>query len=88
MREPTLHEYTTTCLNRLAVNLGEHFHGVTDLHEKIMRDVEKPLLTFALAKCGGNQILAAQVLGINRNTLRKRMRKYGLPFPRGHYGHS
>jgi len=40
--------------------------------------VEKPLLEVVMSHTGGNQTLAAQVLGINRNTLRKKMQQYGV----------
>jgi Fis family transcriptional regulator len=40
--------------------------------------VEKPMLEFILHKVGGNQSKAAEVLGLNRNTLRKKMAEYHL----------
>jgi DNA-binding protein Fis len=43
-----------------------------------MARVEQPLLRHALELCGGNQLKAAKLLGINRNTLRKRLRLLGL----------
>ncbi len=46
------------------------------LHEMVMRAVERPLLRFALERCGGNQSAAAELLGINRNTLRKKLLDY------------
>jgi Fis family transcriptional regulator len=48
------------------------------LHEMVMLAVERPLLKFALDKAGGNQSAAAELLGINRNTLRKKLCEYGL----------
>jgi Fis family transcriptional regulator len=48
------------------------------LHEMVMTAVERPLLQFALERCGGNQSAAAELLGINRNTLRKRLIAHGL----------
>ena len=48
------------------------------LHEMVMLAVERPLLMFALDKAGGNQSAAADLLGINRNTLRKKLCDYGL----------
>jgi two-component system nitrogen regulation response regulator GlnG len=44
------------------------------LHERIIREVEKPLITAALAATRGNQLRAAELLGLNRNTLRTRIR--------------
>jgi two-component system nitrogen regulation response regulator GlnG len=43
-----------------------------------MARMELPLLRHALELCGGNQLRAARLLGINRNTLRKRLRLLGL----------
>jgi DNA-binding protein Fis len=43
-----------------------------------MSKVEKPLLVQILRRVGGNQVQAAKILGINRNTLRKKIKQYGL----------
>jgi two-component system nitrogen regulation response regulator GlnG len=48
------------------------------LYRSVMARVELPLLRHALELCGGNQLKAAKLLGINRNTLRKRLRLLGL----------
>jgi two-component system nitrogen regulation response regulator GlnG len=48
------------------------------LYRSIMAQVELPLLRQALELSGGNQLKAARLLGINRNTLRKRLRLLGL----------
>ena len=44
------------------------------LYHRILREVEYPLLSAALAATRGNQIRAADLLGVNRNTLRKKIR--------------
>ena len=49
-----------------------------DMHNLIMTKVEKPLLIQMLRRVGGNQVQASKILGINRNTLRKKMKQYGL----------
>lgn len=49
-----------------------------NLHELIIKKVEKPLLAQILRRTGNNQVHAARILGINRNTLRKKMKMYGL----------
>jgi Fis family transcriptional regulator, factor for inversion stimulation protein len=54
---------------------GQPPHAVYDM---VLNCVEKPMLEFILNKVGGNQSKAAEVLGINRNTLRKKMAQYGL----------
>jgi two-component system, NtrC family, nitrogen regulation response regulator GlnG len=48
------------------------------LYRSIMARVELPLLRSILELSGGNQLKAARMLGINRNTLRKRLRLLGL----------
>ncbi len=54
------------------------------LYRSVMARVELPLLRQALELAGGNQLKAARLLGINRNTLRKRLRQLGLlPAARG-----
>jgi two-component system nitrogen regulation response regulator GlnG len=64
--------------------LGNYFGGFGDtlpppgLYDRILRDVESPLITAALAATRGNQIRAAELLGLNRNTLRKKIRDHKL----------
>lgn len=48
------------------------------LYAHMLQEVERPLLILALQRCEGNQLKAAALLGINRNTLRKKLRDYGL----------
>ena len=50
-----------------------------DLHALALSWVERPLLEFVLEKTGGNQLRAADILGINRNTLRKKITALGIP---------
>jgi len=49
------------------------------LYHRILRDIEGPLIGAALAATRGNQIRAAELLGLNRNTLRKKVRDLDLP---------
>lgn len=49
-----------------------------DLYQMVLEQVEKPLLEKALHYSDGNQSRAAQLLGINRGTLRKKLRSYSL----------
>jgi two-component system nitrogen regulation response regulator GlnG len=60
--------------------LARYFSGFDDglpppgLYHRILREVEAPLLSAALTATRGNQIRAADLLGVNRNTLRKKIR--------------
>lgn len=60
--------------------LSSHFSGFPNgvpppgLYHRILKEIEIPLLTAALAATRGNQIRAADLLGLNRNTLRKKIR--------------
>ncbi|PKY11908.1 Fis family transcriptional regulator [Acidithiobacillus marinus] len=49
-----------------------------NLHAQIIEQVERTLIDHTLKKCGGQRSTAAQWLGINRNTLRKKLQNYGL----------
>ncbi len=48
------------------------------MYEMVMSCVEKPLIEVVLHRVGGNQTQAAELLGLNRNTLRKKIRIYGI----------
>ncbi|WP_313951748.1 helix-turn-helix domain-containing protein [Accumulibacter sp.] len=43
------------------------------VYEMVIRSVERPMLEVVLKQAGGNQTFAAEILGINRNTLRKKL---------------
>lgn len=51
---------------------------LNDLYSLVMEQVEKPLLELTLQSCDGNQVRAAQLLGINRNTLKKKIDTYKI----------
>ena len=51
---------------------------VTDVYRLVMSEVEAPLLESVLKHTSGNQTKAAEVLGLNRGTLRKKLKIYGL----------
>ena len=54
---------------------GSRPHALLDM---VTTAVERPLLQFAMARSDGNQCAAAELLGINRNTLRKKLQQYRL----------
>ncbi len=54
-----------------------------DVYEQVIAEVERPLIRMTLAAMRGNQIKAAAVLGLNRNTLRKKIRQLDIEVVRG-----
>lgn len=50
----------------------------TELYELILKEMERPLLSIVLEKTRGNQTKAAQILGLNRGTLRTKLKTYDL----------
>jgi len=52
------------------------------LHQRILREVEFPLIMLSLAATRGNQLRASDLLGLNRNTLRKKIRELDIPIDR------
>jgi two-component system nitrogen regulation response regulator GlnG len=57
---------------------GLRSHASANLYDLMVGLVEKPLLRAVLRETGGNQVRAAQILGINRNTLRKKLTEHGI----------
>ncbi|MEL6997926.1 MAG: nitrogen regulation protein NR(I) [Pseudomonadota bacterium] len=53
------------------------------LYDRVLREVELPLIALTLSATRGNQLKAAELLGINRNTLRKKIRELDIPVTRG-----
>ena len=74
-----------TVEQRLATYFSAHADGlpVAGLYQRVLREVERPLITLTLQATNGNQIRAAEILGLNRNTLRKKIRELNIPVIRG-----
>jgi Fis family transcriptional regulator len=53
-------------------------HGVSDLYRMVISEVEPPLLEATMEEAEGNQSRAANMLGISRSTLRKKLAQYNL----------
>ena len=53
------------------------------LYNRILKELERPLLAITLDATQGNQLRAADLLGLNRNTLRKKLRELDIPIIRG-----
>ncbi|MCU0829929.1 MAG: nitrogen regulation protein NR(I) [Rhizobiaceae bacterium] len=74
----------TSLENAVERYLARYFAGFNGslppvgLHQRIMDEVERPLLLAVLAATNGNQIKAADLLGLNRNTVRKKVRELGV----------
>lgn len=55
------------------------------LHSFLIKEIEKPLIEVALKRLKGNQVKVAQLLGINRNTLRYKIRELNICLDKGTY---
>ncbi len=70
-------------------HLKEYFSAHKDglpangLYDRILQEIERPLISLSLTATRGNQIKAAQLLGLNRNTLRKKIRELDIQVIRG-----
>jgi two-component system nitrogen regulation response regulator GlnG len=76
-RETSLEELVVKEVERLFDEGG----ALTDIYHRIQQRVERPLLEVVLERTQGNQIRAAAVLGINRNTLRKKITDLRIELP-------
>jgi two-component system nitrogen regulation response regulator GlnG len=68
-----LESVARTAIARLIAQSSMLGKTLADLHETVIAAVERPLFELALRETRGNQIKAAEILGLNRNTLRKRL---------------
>jgi Fis family transcriptional regulator len=71
-----LRTMTTEALEAYFATLNGH--KPSQLYDLVMREVEEPLFRAVLDYAEGNQSRAADILGINRGTLRKKLKEYGL----------
>ena len=53
------------------------------LYNRILKELERPLLALTLEATQGNQLRAADLLGLNRNTLRKKLKELEIPVVKG-----
>ncbi|WP_439580194.1 nitrogen regulation protein NR(I) [Elioraea sp.] len=69
----------------LRAYFASHKEGLpaSGVYDRVIAEVERPLIRLTLAATRGNQIKAAAVLGLNRNTLRKKIRELEIPVVRG-----
>lgn len=68
------------CVEKAVNNYFQHLDGqdVTDVYEMVLAEVEAPMLEVVMKYTRHNQTKAANVLGLNRGTLRKKLKQYGL----------
>lgn len=74
--QPTIRD----CVERAMRNYFEHLDGqeVQDIYQMVLSEVEIPLLEVVLEYTRNNQSRAAEVLGLNRGTLRKKLKQYDM----------
>jgi Fis family transcriptional regulator len=75
-RDLPLRSHTERALNDYFASLNGH--RPAHLYDMVLREVEEPLFRAVLDYASGNQSRAAVILGINRGTLRKKLRELGL----------
>lgn len=76
-------ESHATLRETVAMTMQRYFHHldgetVTDLYDMVLAEVEAPLLRSVMEYVNGNQTHASQMLGLNRGTLRKKLKRYDL----------
>lgn len=68
------------CVERTMENYFRHLDGqsVTDVYDMVLQEIEAPLLEIVMKNTRQNQTKAAELLGLNRGTLRKKLKRYSL----------
>ena len=74
--QPALRDYVAKAVRRYLLDLGEC--DSHELYDIVLREIEMPMLAEVMRHCEGNQSRAAATLGLNRATLRKKLKAYGL----------
>ena len=75
-QENTLRAEVERSLGRYFENIEDE--AVTNLHHMVISEVETPLIEAVMRYCGNNQSKASIMLGLNRGTLRTKLKLYGL----------
>ncbi len=76
MSKDSIQEVVKKSLEKYFKDLGEQ--QPSNIYDMVIATVEKPILEVVMARADGNQSHAAEMLGINRNTLRKKLQQHGL----------
>jgi len=68
------------CVRRSLTGYFRDLNGTEpkNLYDLVMQEIERPLFEVTMERAAGNQTRAAEMLGINRNTLRKKLKQYRL----------
>jgi Fis family transcriptional regulator len=72
----TLRDHVEQAMRSFFANLGGE--QVTDVYDMVLAEIEAPLLEVVLEYTRGNQTRASEILGLNRGTLRKKLKDHGL----------
>jgi len=75
-KDEPLRECVRNALERYLDQIGSH--RASGLYDMVLREVEPPVLEAVMQHCRGNQTRAAQMLGISRSTLRKKLASYQI----------
>ncbi len=76
MSKESIQEVIQKSLEDYFNDLGEQ--TPSNIYNMMVQTVEKPILATVMQRAAGNQSQAAEMLGINRNTLRKKLQQHGL----------
>jgi Fis family transcriptional regulator len=76
MSKESIEDVVKKSLEKYFRDLGEQLP--TNVYDMVLATVEKPVFETVMARAEGNQSQAAEILGINRNTLRKKLQQHGL----------
>ncbi len=80
LAQPEAQDTLRNCVRRSLTEYFANLEGesVQDLYQVVLAEIEIPLLEKVLEHTRGNQTQAAEILGLNRGTLRKKLKQYGL----------
>ena len=83
--QPQVREDDLLVERHLRTYFSAHHDGLPapGLYGRVLHELERPLITLALEATRGNQVRAAALLGLNRNTLRKKIRELDIDVVRG-----
>ncbi len=80
LNKTTQEQSLRDCVETTMENYFRHLDGqnVTDVYDMVLQEIEAPLLEIVMKNTRQNQTKAAEMLGLNRGTLRKKLKRYSL----------